>query len=210
MMIKEISLQIHHALQVEQKCHTLQQALQANYSQVSRLVALDEDQAGIQLLEFVVLYIRSVPSLLNDFSHTAHKYGLFKTVKPLLETAYNFFELPVHKLNARSGLAALMVKAYLAHRLLEEVNDACLFHVGRNMIPLDMTLTNTIIHTLIGEPFANEMDAIVDSAVSNLFNQQQDNGSMLMQQLTDSNLVHIWQRLPALDQVGGLKLSLRC
>lgn len=209
MINTNIDEQIDCAYAVEQHTHMLEQALQANYTQVARLVALDEEQAGQQLLEFVLLYIRSLPTLLADFSHTAQKYGLLKTVQPLLDTAYSFFELPKHKLNAYSGLTALMVKAYLAQRLLEEVNDACLFYVGRSMIPIDMTLTNTIVHTLIGEPFANEMDEIVNNAVSNLFSQQQDQGNELMKRLTDSKLVHIWQRLPALSYSAGLQISLR-
>lgn len=204
-----IEEQIRCALIVEQQTQTLEQALQANYAQVARLVELDETNAGKQLLEFVTLYIHALPSLLADFRLTAKKAGLLVTVKPLLDAAYSFFELPPHKLHARSGLTALMVKAYLAHRLLEEVNDACLFHVGRSMIPIDMTLTNTIIHTLIGEPFANELDAMVNSAVGSMFEQQQDSGNALMQQLTDTNLVHIWQRLPSLSSTSGLKLSLR-
>lgn len=202
-----VEQQINTALAVEHENHTLEHALQARSQQVARLVTLDETQAGTQLLEFIELYVRAVPSLLNDLYQTAKSYGLGGTVQPLVDTATQFYRLPPHKLGARSGLTALMVKAYLAHRLLEEVNDACLYHVGKTMIPIDMTLTNTIVHTLIGEPFANDMDEMVNVAVEHLFSAEQDRGNQLMHQLTNSNLVHIWQRLPSLSSQAGLYAS---
>lgn len=207
-MIKSVEQQLSQALTQEQQTHALENALQASYPLISRLVQLDKNAAGKQLLEFVLLYVRSVPSLLGDFLHTSKKYGLSSSVEPLVSIAISFLDFPPEKIGARSGVTALMVKAYLANRLLEEVNDACHFHIGKTMIPCDMTLTNTIIHTLIGEPFANDMDKLVDAAVSNLFSQHQEVRDEFMQHITDSNLVHIWQRLPSLSNQAGLQVRM--
>ncbi|MEN9463972.1 MAG: hypothetical protein RL217_153, partial [Pseudomonadota bacterium] len=160
------SEQIATAIVCEQQDHLLQHALQARYPLVSRLVELDETQAGKQLLDFIVLYIEAVPKLLEDLTQAAEQAGLRQAVTPLIHIANNFFNLSTHTLGPRSGLTALMVKAYLAHRLLEEVMDVCHFTTGESILPMDLTFTNIIVHTLIGEPFANDMDHLVSAAVA--------------------------------------------
>jgi hypothetical protein len=48
---------------------------------------------------------------------------------------------------------------YLAHRLLEELNDVLNASYHCPVIPEDMTRSNLIVHHIIGEPFANNMMA---------------------------------------------------
>ncbi len=205
--MKSIEQQIRSALSVEEQEHTLECALQASHDQVSRLVELNKENTGQQLLDFISLYIRSVPKLLKDLQKVAAEKKLSRSVQPLIDIAMEFFKLPSHALGRRSGLTALMVKSYLAHRLLEEVNDACLFHTGTAIVPMDMSFTNTIIHTLIGEPFANDMDQLVSDAVKKLFQQEHHNKGFI-QELSSSNLVHICQQWPSLSGQVGLYSSL--
>lgn len=205
--MKSIEQQIRSALAVEEQEHTMENALQAHHEQISRLVELEEENTGQQLLDFVSLYIRSVPSLLDDLQKVAAEKKLQHTVQPLVDITLEFFKLSAHDLGKRSGLAALMVKAYLAHRLLEEVNDACLFHTGTAIIPMDMNFTNTIIHTLIGEPFANDMDQLVNVAIKKLFEQEKSNPPFI-KELARTNLVRICQQWPSLSGQVGLYSSL--
>lgn len=207
-MVKNVELQIASALEFEHQSHALENALQARHSLISRLVDVDEVTAGKQLLDFVLLYIRSVPDLLDDFSTTAQQIGLNSSVDALVDLATSFLNFSPEKLGIRSGVTALMVKAYLANRLLEEINDACQHRIGKSMIPVDMTITNTIIHSIIGEPFANDLDALVDTAVEGLLSQHQEVTDSFMHQITHNNLVHIWQRLPSLSSQAGFKISL--
>lgn len=205
------SEQIATALASEQQDHLLQHALQARYPLVSRLVELDETQAGKQLLDFIVLYIEAVPKLLEDLTQAAEQAGLRQAVTPLIHIANNFFNLSTHTLGPRSGLTALMVKAYLAHRLLEEVMDVCHFTTGESILPMDLTFTNIIVHTLIGEPFANDMDHLVSAAVAQLlqpeFNGYKDSHSYL-EQLASSNLVRIFQEHSSVCGQAGLVSAL--
>lgn len=205
--MKSIEQQIRCALSVEEQEHTLESALQASHEQIARLVELNQENTGQQLLDFISLYIRSVPNLLNDLKMVATKKKLIRSVQPLIDIALEFFNLPSHALGRRSGLTALMVKAYLAHRLLEEVNDACMFHTGTAIVPMDMSFTNTIVHTLIGEPFANDMDQLVDETVKKLFKREHKNKGFI-QELSNSNLVHICQQWPSLSGQVGLYSSL--
>lgn len=205
--MKSIEQQIRCALSVEEQEHTLESALQASHEQIARLVELNQENTGQQLLDFISLYIRSVPNLLNDLKMVATKKKLIRSVQPLIDIALEFFNLPSQSLGRRSGLTALMVKAYLAHRLLEEVNDACMFHTGTAIVPMDMSFTNTIVHTLIGEPFANDMDQLVDETVKKLFKREHKNKGFI-QELSNSNLVHICQQWPSLSGQVGLYSSL--
>ena len=54
-----------------------------------------------------------------------------------------------------------MYQAYLAHRLLEELNDALNAIYNCPVIPVDMTRSNLIVHHIIGEPFANQIDGAI-------------------------------------------------
>jgi hypothetical protein len=58
-----------------------------------------------------------------------------------------------------------MDEAYLAHRLIEEVNDRFMLRTSIPLVPVDMTMSNLIVHSLIGEPFANELDEAVHYTV---------------------------------------------
>lgn len=202
-----IEQQIQDALLEEEQEHTLEQALQASHKHIARLVDLNAENAGKQLLEFVTLYIQSVPNLLTDLQRVAAQQKLSRAVQPLIDIALRFFKLPSYSIGKRSGLTALMVKAYLANRLLEEVNDACLFHTGTAIIPMDMSLSNTIVHTLIGEPFANDMDVLVDESVDRL-SLLEKNNSDFIQELSNNNLVHICQKWSSLSGQVGLYSSL--
>lgn len=70
------------------------------------------------------------------------------------------------------GLNSLMGESYLAHRLVEEVNDRFISGYNMPLVPMDMTRSNLIIHHLIGEPFANQLDSAVHLIVDEL--QQKD------------------------------------
>lgn len=206
--------QLRHALDEERHTHLLQNALQCCYPQVTRLVELREQDAGERLLDFVCLYIRSAPVLLDDLQKAARYAGAGDCIQPLVDIGREFFDLPARVIGHRSGLTAMMVKAYLAHRLLEEVNEACLFRTGHPMIAMDLTLANLIVHTLIGEPFANDMDQLVNTAVTRLFSryQQQEEKEAepggWFSRLQPQNLVQICQRWPSLSQQAGLHSAL--
>jgi len=47
-------------------------------------------------------------------------------------------------LEGHEGLDGLLDEAYLAHRLVEEVNDLYIKHFGQPLIPADTTVANVI------------------------------------------------------------------
>jgi hypothetical protein len=63
--------------------------------------------------------------------------------------------------SSEEGLEAQIYQAYLAHRLLEELNETLKGIYGCPIIPVDMTRSNLIVQHIIGEPFANQIDGAI-------------------------------------------------
>ncbi len=62
-------------------------------------------------------------------------------------------------------LAELLDEAYLAHRLVEELNDRYIACFAEPLLTLDTTRANLLAHQLIGESFANQLDALLDEVL---------------------------------------------
>lgn len=113
------------------------------------------------LADFVVRYVEQVPDFIEAIADISMRAGIYSQVAPLLDIACNYFLSPPDLIRGQGQLELLLEEAYLAHRLLEEVNDRFIGFCGVPLAPMDMTRANIIAHELIGEPFANELDQAV-------------------------------------------------
>jgi hypothetical protein len=200
---------IQKSVAQEQVTGQLHQVLQQRLETVERMVQLPEVEALERLYEFVIRYIEQVPQMLEDLHQGAVEAGLLNYVSPILEVVEGFFMAPPKELNEESGLAALMDEAFLAHRLFEEVNDTYIMRVGQPMIPFDMTMSNVIVHSLIGEPFANELEQVVMVAAKGIFGEEKayegnDKFLAFMDKKDNDNLIQIAQRWPCMSTQMGL------
>jgi hypothetical protein len=200
---------IQKSVAQEQETGQLHKVLSERLDTVERIVQLPEVEALERLYEFVVRYIEQVPQMLEDLHQGAVEAGLLNYVSPILEVVEGFFMVPPKELDERSGLAALMNEAFLAHRLFEEVNDTYIMRVGQPMIPFDMTMSNVIVHSLIGEPFANELEQVVMLAAKGIFGEEkayEENDKFLafMDKKENDNLIKIAQRWPCMSTQMGL------
>jgi hypothetical protein len=149
----------------------LTELLETRVGQLHDAIKLPPDEAGNLLATFIVRYIRLVPDFLEAISEMTKEAGIFDGVLPLLNIASDYFLTPPEIIGSRNRIAASLDAAYLAHRLLEEVNDRFMSHCGIPLAPMDMTRANVIAHELIGEPFANELDQAVLFSAELLLNQ---------------------------------------
>ena len=199
---------IQKAVAQEAKTGHLHQLLQQRLETVERIVQLPEVEALERLYEFVVRYIQQVPQMLEDLHQGAVEAGLLNYVSPILEVVEGFFMAPPKELDKETGLAALMDEAFLAHRLFEEVNDTYIMRVGQPMIPFDMTMSNVIVHSLISEPFANELEQIVTIATKVIFDEKAYEGNdkflAFMDKKENDNLFQLAQRWPCMSTQMGL------
>lgn len=205
---------IQKSVAEEQQTGELHQLLQQRLETVERIVQLPEIEALERLYEFVIRYIQQVPQMLEDLHQGAVEAGLLNYVSPILEVVEGFFMAPPKELNSDSGLVALMDEAFLAHRLFEEVNDTYIMRVGQPMIPFDMTMSNVIVHSLIGEPYANDLEQIVMVATKGIFGEEkayEKNEKFLafMDKKDNDNLIKIAQRWPCMSTQMGLDSHLQ-
>lgn len=137
-----------------------------------RAIGLPTDQPEEALLEFVVGYIDQVPENLQALSNLLEEAHLHQQGQVFINIAQDFFLKPPQLVREHSGLQALIDQAYLAHRLLEELNDRLFMLGGAPLIPMDMTMANIVMHDILGEDFANQLDLAVHYAIEALCDPQ--------------------------------------
>lgn len=144
-------------------------------SQLPRLqkrLILPESEPVTALIGFIEAYIESVPGSISLVTAVSKQRGFHRYVAPFLHIAEDYFIQPPGDINTDSGLEALLDEAFLAQRLLEEVNDYHIGHLGHPLLPVDMTQANIIVHHLLGEPLANRLENLVQYASSQLLTKE--------------------------------------
>ncbi len=145
------------------------------YDQIELLhdtIELPEDNAFQAVFNFVVEYIDHVPVFIDVLYQASAKADISSFIYPFLDIAEeNFLASATHE-DGLVGLDVLLDKAYFTHRLLEELNDKYLLHTGSALIPMNMTWSNLIVHAILGEPFANDIDRIIEQTVEQMMRSQ--------------------------------------
>ena len=162
---------IENAKQDELASPQLTRLLQLRAQHLHDAIKLPHAEAEQLLAKFVVRYIAQVPEFIEAISEITQEAGIFDGILPLLNIASDYFLTPPDIIGNHSQLEALLDEAYLAHRLLEEVNDRFIGYCGIPLAPMDMTRANVIAHELIGEPYANELDQAVLFSAELLLNE---------------------------------------
>ncbi|GGY88360.1 hypothetical protein GCM10011613_36760 [Cellvibrio zantedeschiae] len=162
---------IANAKQREGASAQLSRLLSARANHLHEAIKLPTQEAEELLAEFVIRYIAQVPEFIEAISDITKEAGIFDGILPLLNIASDYFLAPPDIIGNHAQLEALLDEAYLAHRLLEEVNDRFIGYCGIPLAPMDMTRANVIAHELIGEPYANELDQAVLFSAELLLNQ---------------------------------------
>jgi hypothetical protein len=147
------------ALRTESDSGLLRQRLEQQLPQLRELLILPEEKPVDALMAFIF-----------------HDYAA-----PFLHMAEDYFLQPPDELPTDGGLEALLDEAFLAHRLLEEVNDHHIRHLQRPLLPVDMTEANIIVHHLLGDEFATRLEQLVQFTASQLLERE-----------------HVWDRVRAL------------
>ncbi len=124
-------------------------------------IQLPDNNAATCLVDFVISYIEHVPHCIDTVRSITREAGIDQYAEPFLNLAVDFFLKPPEAIRGHTGLNELMDEAYLAHRLIEEMNDQFMVNTSIALVPIDMSMSNLIVHSLIGEPFANELDEAV-------------------------------------------------
>ena len=174
MGIAAIHQTIALAKQHEQRTGHLHGIVQRQLQRGVHLAIQVPEQKPVEaLMEFILAYIEHVPSCLQAAWESTRAAQIEDYAAPILGLAEDYFLKPPEVVAGHIGLDELMDEAYLAHRLLEEMNDRILVRTGLPLVAMDMTMANLVVHSLIGEPFANELDEAVHFAVQQLMAREQ-------------------------------------
>jgi len=174
---ENIRQMIRAATSDEQQTLIMVQRLFLRRPHLHNAIRLPDHTALETLSEFVVRYIEQVPNCIEAIYNIAQEADILQQVAPLLKVAIDYFLQPLALTDNRGSLQGLMDEAYLAHRLLEEINDRFIGLCGAPLAPIDMTRSNLIVHALIGEPFANELDQAVLFSAEILLSEYRFSGS---------------------------------
>lgn len=211
MNIAALRERIDLALQHETDNGTLAAEIAERAEGLHRAIQLPSTDAPETLLRFVRSYVDEVPTLVEAAARVAVEAGIDAQIKPVLRLAEEYFLNPPELLKDQEGLEALLDEAYLAHRLVEEVNDRYIAHFGQPLIPLDTTVANLVAHQLIGEDFANQLDAAVLHASEALLDPRifvAESAETYRAKLSNPRLLAAWRQWPCLSRRLGIELQL--
>lgn len=164
-----IRASIDHAMNDEAKTRSLHRYVEAKLPKLHHTIELPEGDSAQALVAFLSRYIEHVPDFLDALIDIAKTAGVYSFIDKIIDIAQSYFRNPPELVDDHAGLLALVDEAYLAHRLMEEVNDRILMASGIPLIPMDMTLSNIIVHSLLDDDFANQLDLAVYYSIETLF-----------------------------------------
>lgn len=167
--ILHIRESISVARELEKKNQTLKAFVAVRLPNLHRIVSLPEENREEYLVEFVTSYIQHVPDFIEALHELTESAGIHDYAEVFLTIAEDYFIDPPELVNDHSGLHQLIDEAYLAHRLFEEVNDRVTINCGLPLAPMDMTMSNIIIHEMLGDEFANQLDLAVHYSIESFF-----------------------------------------
>ena len=211
MRISELRERVRSAREQAASDESLRGWLQRKLPQLHRAINV-RDAAESTLFNFIQTYIERVPDLLEAAQSVATNARMKAQLLPVLKVAEEFFLQPPEVAEAHHGLLLLLDEAYLAHRLVEEVNDRYLSHGGEPLIPMNNIKANLIVHQLLGEEYANELDAAVDEAVAGLLPDKvfASPEFIAYKEGVDEQLQRdMWRRWPSISDELGVDLSWR-
>lgn len=211
MNIAALREQITRAHQHETETGQLKDQLIKQLPHLHPSIQLPEIDAQGALTRFVSAYIDQVPEMLEAANEVAREAGIESQIKPVLKIAETYFLQPPEIMNGHVGLGCLLDEAYLAHRLVEEVNDLYIKHFQQPLIPLDTTVANLIAHQLIGEDFANQLDEAVHHSVDEMLNDESfalESVEAYREKLSSPDTGAAWKRWPCLSRQLGVGLEL--
>jgi hypothetical protein len=163
---------ISTALRKERDTHQLRSRIERELPQLQKKLVLPEKDPVAALMTFITSYVESVPSCLSLVTAVSKRLGFFDYAAPFLHLAEDYFLQPPDELPQDGGLEALLDEAFLALRLLEEVNDHHIRHLQRPLLPVDMTEANIIVHHLLGDAFASRMEELVQFTAAQLLHRE--------------------------------------
>ena len=165
-------------------------------------IQLEQDPVA-QLTRFVEAYIKQVPKLILDAAQHCTDCAPEHWLRQTLVTVRDVFRTSYKK---GAGMRGMLGRAYLAHRIIEELNDRFIQQFGYTLVEPDLTRANLVAYQLLGEQAAGYLDQGVDLLTERLL--QLDNVRLPVDE-PEPNVRHVesWVQRSCLSSDSGLKLN---
>ncbi|WP_193163477.1 hypothetical protein [Microbulbifer hainanensis] len=149
---------VDRAVTLERHKGRFRRAIRNSLPRLHRNIRLPQQDGPLRLTSFVIRYIQAVPKWLRQLETLCAAAGIEFT--PVRELIGRYFAEPQERHPDHVGLGALLDDAYLAHRVLEEINEQLQPACGLPLLPMDPMVANLVVRELLGETFAVELDAV--------------------------------------------------
>ncbi|MGH1485549.1 MAG: hypothetical protein ACRBCI_04960 [Cellvibrionaceae bacterium] len=160
-IVNTLNQQILSAKAEEAQTGAMSAFIHENMSNLHGSINISSQTPDAALMRFVEDYIESAPQHIQALHTLANEAGIGEYAQPFLNLSCTYFINPPDVLASLQGLHSFLCRAYLAHRLMEEVNDQIMSLSGAALAPMDMSMANIITHSLIGDDIANALDHLV-------------------------------------------------
>lgn len=156
---------IDQARRQEARSGTFLEQMRERASSLPATITIDGYQPATCLFQFAIEYIEMAPRLIECVEACAREAGKAELFEPFVNAAIGYFTQPSVLLVRYDGLDGLLIRAYLCHRLMEEMYENNRSTRASELVDVEATRANLLAHQLIGEPFANELDQSITVTV---------------------------------------------
>jgi len=140
------------------------------------LLAVVADRHGVcagerdleQGARFVLGYIRQVPYMIKIAWTAANNVGLEAEMKQILEMVESYWIEGDDIIPDELGAIVLMDDAYCSLTSMQAVSDHYQLQTGKYLFPDNLSVANRAMRKIIGEPYATDLDRIVQIAMQEI------------------------------------------
>lgn len=133
------------------------------------LLAVVAERQGVQAGEsdlrqgcrFVIAYFGQVPYMMKVAWTAATTVGLDNEMARILDMVNSYWIEGDDIIPDELGAIGLLDDAYCSLTSLQAVSDHYRLQTGKYLFPDDLTAANKAMRTIIGEPYASELDRLV-------------------------------------------------
>ncbi|MGI0119759.1 hypothetical protein [Zooshikella sp. RANM57] len=208
MIIQTLSIIIDKTLKDEATLNAYNRYLVSEAADLSQTLHLPKNEIPSYVQGFVLNYVRVVPKLLCHLEKLFKKHHILDDWLPALKIIVNFFIAPMDLVKRQSDIHQLMLEAYLAMRILEEINEFFLDEAHTSLLPDKLAYINAVMHTIIGDSVARILDEVVFEVVQTMLPDRQKLSRELQQFLGElaEQKQKILPNWPSMDNELGLSV----
>ena len=157
MSSSHINTVLNNALDAPDSQTSLKRFLDKFYQKHPNVFIVEHGEPEERLSAMLHQYVLLLPILLAEANTICDSLERSPAMAQLSAILDQFFAA-IDPQRLDYGMVGVLDKVYFGQRLLEELHDRLRLHSGRPLLSWDMALANLMVHTLIGDAYANRLD----------------------------------------------------